>query len=60
MATKKNDDFWTDDEWRCLEPLTQSARMQLITRAMFSGRGLLGQARLEGYNDAVGWPVVSR
>lgn len=49
-------DFWTDEQWRCLEPLTERQRFDLMVRATFSGKGLLSQARSEGYSDTAGWP----
>lgn len=39
---------WTPAEWAILEPLSEAQRTALALRAMFSQRGLIGQARHEG------------
>lgn len=39
---------WTAQEWAVLAPLSEAERTALAMRAVFSGLGLLGQARREG------------
>lgn len=44
---------WTAAEWAVLEPLSEAERMGLMTRALFSGLGIEGQARRERRHGSV-------
>lgn len=54
--TKYHEDVWTDEQWRVLEPLPLEERSSLVVRAIFSRRGLIAQAEVEGYSKDAGWP----
>lgn len=41
--------FWTNEQWAILSPLSEAERTGLIVRATFTGLGLIGQAKREGF-----------